>query len=132
MVNLPFFQGNENRNTKTQPEMVERWECALRSVTKRIGFSLEYYRNDEFAFVAAIVREVKRQLHMQTETELSIVFVAFLALFLNLLFSFIIAPLLFPDLKFFQTRKWLLGFPGLVLALQVWYKKNQNEALPPS
>lgn len=78
-----------------------------------------------------IVKEVKRQLRMPIETDWSNVDVALMALFLNLLFSFMIAPRYFPDLKFFQTLEWFFGILALVFALRIWYKKNQNKAQRP-
>lgn len=59
---------------------------------------------------------------MPLEKPRSDVNVAFMSLWASSVFSFIIAPLLFPDVEFFRTGKWVLGFPLLVLAWHSWDK----------
>ncbi|CAF1919178.1 unnamed protein product, partial [Brassica napus] len=84
------------------PQKINRWEVALKSVTERIGLSTE---------------ETSR--HMPLRKPMSNVEVAFTALWTSSVFSFIIAPMLFPNVKFFTTGKWVLGFPFLVLVCHI-------------
>ncbi|AED95174.1 unnamed protein product [Arabidopsis thaliana] len=128
---LPFKQLKQNH--AGEPERVEGWERALRSVTKRIGFSRSNskYKHDT-DFVLDIVKEVKKQLNIPTDNSWSAIGVAFLAITINLIFSFFIAPKYLPDQKFFQTPEWFIGTLAVVLASWFWYKNNQNKAPPPS
>ncbi|CAH8333552.1 unnamed protein product [Eruca vesicaria subsp. sativa] len=107
------------------PNLVNRWELALKSVTERVGFSTNVYGK---ILVKSIVLEVRRHLGMPLEKPMSDVDVAS-ALWASSVFSYIIAPLIFPDVKFFKTGKWVLGFPFLVLVWHIWDRENKKKAL---
>ncbi|KAL0793089.1 hypothetical protein Bca101_064466 [Brassica carinata] len=80
------------------PQMINRWEVALKSVTERIGLSTE---------------ETSRHTALWTSS----------------VFSFIVAPTLFPNVKFLRTGKWVLGFPFLVLVCHMWYSERKKTPL---
>ncbi|CAL9241903.1 unnamed protein product [Arabidopsis halleri] len=125
---LPFKQLKQKH--AGEPERVEGWECALRSVTKRIGFSRSNYGHDT-TFVYDIVKEVKRQLNIPTDQSWSAIGIAISAIIINFIFSFYIARKYLPNQKFFQTPEWFMGSLAVVLALWFLYKNNLNKAPPP-
>lgn len=105
-----------------EPMMVQSWEEALNFITKRsIGLSLERHRN-EFALVAAIVKEVTRLLpssrRMRRRRRLGIGEVFIRALTATFLFALFISPMRrTPDVNFLKIGNLLVGFPFLVVVL---------------
>ncbi|WZY78136.1 hypothetical protein YC2023_024520 [Brassica napus] len=69
---------------------------------------------------------VRRHLGMPLKKPMSNVEVALTALWTSSVFSFIIAPMLFPNVKFFTTGKWVVGFPFLVLVYHIWNSENKK------
>ncbi|KAJ4878175.1 TIR domain-containing protein [Raphanus sativus] len=105
-----------------EPMIVQSWEEALNFVIKRstTGLSLERQRN-EFALVAAIVKEVARLLpnspRMRRRRKLGIGEVFFRALTATFLFALFISPMLTHDVNFLKIGNLLVGFPFLVVVL---------------
>ncbi|CAG7861842.1 unnamed protein product [Brassica rapa] len=105
-----------------EPMMVQSWEEALNFITKRsIGLSLERHIN-EFAPVAAIVKEVTRLLpssrRMTRRRRLGIGEVFIRALTATFLFALFISPMRrTPDVNFLKIGNLLVGFPFLVVVL---------------
>ncbi|KAH0910087.1 hypothetical protein HID58_033408, partial [Brassica napus] len=101
---------------------INSWEEALNFSTKRsIGLSLERHRN-EFALVAAIVKEVTRLLpssrRLRRRRRLGIGEVFIRALTATFLFALFISPMRrTPDVNFLKIGNLLVGFPFLVVVL---------------
>ncbi|KAG2301835.1 hypothetical protein Bca52824_030486 [Brassica carinata] len=66
---------------------------------------------------------------MPLKKPMSNVEVGFTALWTSSVFSFIVAPTLFPNVKFLRTGKWVLGFPFLVLVCHMWYSERKKTPL---
>ncbi|KAG2302263.1 hypothetical protein Bca52824_030914 [Brassica carinata] len=104
-----------------EPVMVQNWGEALNFIIKRsTGLSLERHRN-EFALVAAIVKEVTRLLpnsqRMRRRRKLGIGEVFIRALAATFLFALFISPMRTPDVNFLKIGNLLVGFPFLVVVL---------------
>ncbi|CAH2046406.1 unnamed protein product [Thlaspi arvense] len=116
---------------KYDPFRVKRWETSLMTISRMEPCLTWEAQSSKIPLAEDIIREVKRELDMASDPGFSSplefsndshskmpieeVFVsAFLVAFL---FSLFIARLLFTDVKFFRTAKWLVGFPVTIVVL---------------
>ncbi|CAH8289326.1 unnamed protein product [Eruca vesicaria subsp. sativa] len=101
-----------------EPMKVQSWEEALNFIIKRnTGLSLERHRN-EFALVAAIVKEVARLLpNSRRKRKLGIGEVFIRALTATFIFALFISPMRTPDVNFLKIGNLLVGFPFLAVVL---------------
>nr|VDD30286.1 unnamed protein product [Brassica oleracea] len=103
-----------------EPMLVQSWEEALNFIIKRISFT-HVFRN-EFALVAAIVKEVTRLLpssrRMRRRRRLGIGEVFIRALTATFLFALFMSPMRrTPEVNFLKIGNLLVGFPFLVVVL---------------
>ncbi|ESQ39580.1 hypothetical protein EUTSA_v10001124mg [Eutrema salsugineum] len=120
---------------KYDPFRAQRWETSVTSISRMEPSLTWEAHSSNIPLASNIVKEVKRELDKALNPESSFpfelsndsnskmaireVFVsAFLAAFL---FSLFIARLVFTDVKFFRTVKWLVGFPVTIVVLHQLY-----------
>lgn len=116
---------------KYDPFRVQRWETSVMTISKMEPSLAWETQSSSISIAMDIIREVNKELNIASDAGFSLplgfhkdmhskltngeVFVsAFLVAFLFRLF---IARLLFTDMTFFGTAKWLVGFPIAIVVL---------------